>query len=96
MSFSVIFLEVAYWFIRRASVEREARWTREIEQRPIGDRIDYLAGEIAALEHERENLSLATAMVLSFVGRVDKRDSQGALNVIQAGICDGDPAWHET
>ena len=90
VSFSVIFLEVAYWFIRRASVKREARWTREIEQRPIGDRIDYLAGEIAALEHERENLSLATAMVLSFVGRVDKRDSQGALNVIQAGICDGD------
>lgn len=24
------------------------------------------------------------------VGRVDKMDSQGALNVIQAGICDGD------
>lgn len=24
------------------------------------------------------------------LGRVDKRDSQGVLNVIQAGICDGD------
>ena len=24
------------------------------------------------------------------LGRVDKRDSQGALIVIQAGICDGD------
>ena len=24
------------------------------------------------------------------LGRVDKRDSRGALNVIQAGICDGD------
>ncbi|MCV2886697.1 adenylate/guanylate cyclase domain-containing protein, partial [Ruegeria sp. XHP0148] len=26
----------------------------------------------------------------SLLGRVDKRDSQAALNVIQAGICDGD------
>lgn len=98
VSFSVIFLEVAYWFIRRASVKREARWTREIEQRPIGDRIDYLAGEIAALEHERENLSLATAMVLSFVvvvaaitagflkAEVLLRSSQVVRVVLQGGV----------
>ena len=28
--------------------------------------------------------------LLSYLGRVDKRDSQDVLNVIQAGICDGD------
>ena len=30
------------------------------------------------------------SVLIVFLGRVDKRDSQGVLNVIQAGICDGD------
>ena len=29
-------------------------------------------------------------MVMTWLGRVDKRDSQSRLIVIQAGICDGD------
>ncbi len=28
--------------------------------------------------------------IVSYLGRVDKRDSQDVLNVIQVGICDGD------
>ncbi len=36
--------------------------------------------------HINEKADLLTALL----GRVDKRDSQDVLNVIQAGICDGD------
>ena len=32
----------------------------------------------------------AGALIETMLGRVDKRDSQGALIVIQSGICDGD------
>ncbi|KAF0170373.1 MAG: hypothetical protein FD162_3544, partial [Rhodobacteraceae bacterium] len=32
----------------------------------------------------------AMLVVEGVLGRVDKRDSQDVLNVIQAGICDGD------
>ncbi len=38
----------------------------------------------------RRKMGEVLPLLKFFLGRVDKRDSQGALIVIQAGLCDGD------
>ena len=35
-------------------------------------------------------LNIGITTTWTALGRVDKRDSRGPLNVIQAGVCDGD------
>ncbi|GAB5431000.1 MAG: hypothetical protein EpisKO_03700 [Epibacterium sp.] len=54
------------------------------------DALCYGCGAVYGAEDFVELLIRHSFYADAYLGRVDKRDSQGALIVIQAGICDGD------
>ena len=76
-------LSTGYMYLSGVPVHRIVCWAFHGE--PPTDRhvVDHIDTNRA--NNRPENLRWVTRL-----GRVDKRDSQGGLNVIQAGICDGD------